>query len=102
MTDEMLTATDPEATPLDERAIPEATEETVTERVEQDAAEPAGDETATADDTATKTEDTEDTEDTDDTVDASFDLSEDAEAPSDDDTVVEKEIVDDPWTHPNT
>jgi transcription termination/antitermination protein NusG len=96
MTDEMLTATDPEATPLDERAIPEdAPQETVTERVEQDAADPAPDETATAEPAAA------DTEDTDDTVDASFDLSEDTETPTDDDeAVVEEEVVDDPWTRP--
>ena len=100
MTDEMLTATDPEATPLDERAIPEdAPEETVTELVEQDAADIATDETAT-DDTATAATEVADTEDTDDTVDASFDLSEDAETPTDDEAVVEEEVVDDPWTRP--
>ena len=99
MTDEMLTATDPEATPLDERAVPEvAPEETVTEPVEPDAAETATDETATAE-TATAETETE-TEDTDDTVDASFDLSEDADAPTDDQAVVEEEVVDDPWTRP--
>ena len=99
MTDEMLTATDPEATPLDERAVPEvAPEETVTEPVEPDAAETASAEAATAE-TATAETETE-TEDTDDTVDASFDLSEDAEAPTDDEVVVEEEVVDDPWTRP--
>ena len=97
MTDEMLTATDPEATPLDERAVPEAApEETVTEPVEPDAAETASDETATAETATAETE----TEDTDDTVDASFDLSEDADAPTDDRAVVEEEVVDDPWTRP--
>ena len=90
MTDEMLTATDPEATPLDERAVPQtAPEETVTEHEPQDAVETAADDTATAE-----------TEDTDDTVDASFDLSEDAETPTDDEAVVEEEVVDDPWTRP--
>jgi transcription termination/antitermination protein NusG len=85
MTDEMLTATDPEATPLDERALPEAApEETATERSEPDAAEAAPAEI----------------EDTDDTVDASFDLSENAEAPTEEETVVEVEVVDDPWTRP--
>ena len=99
MTDEMLTATDPEATPLDERAVPEvAPEETVTEPVEPDAAETASAEAATAE-TATAETETE-TEDTDDTVDASFDLSEDADAPTDDQAVVEEEVVDDPWTRP--
>ena len=97
MTDEMLTATDPEATPLDERAVPEAApEETVTEPVEPDAAETASDETATAETATAETE----TEDTDDTVDASFDLSEDADAPTDDQAVAEEEVVDDPWTRP--
>ena len=100
MTDEMLTATDPEATPLDERAIPEdAPEETVTGHVEQDAAETDSDETVTTE-TATAETATAETEDTDDTVDASFDLSEDAEAPADDEAVVEEEVVDDPWTRP--
>ena len=84
MTDEMLTATDPEATPLEERALEQAVpDETATESVEADVAD-----TATAE-----------TEDTDNTVDASFDLSEDAEAPTDE-AVVEEEVVDDPWTRP--
>jgi transcriptional antiterminator NusG len=80
MTDEMLTETDPEATPLEERAIEETTVE----------------------DTATEATDVEEVqaEDVDDTVDASFDLSEDAEAESGDEAVVEEEIVDDPWTRP--
>ena len=80
MTDEMLTETDPEATPLEERAVEETTVE----------------------DTATEATDVEEvqTEDVDDTVDASFDLSEDAEAESGDEAVVEEEIVDDPWTRP--
>ncbi len=110
MTDEMLTATDPEATPLEERAVADAApEETVTERVEQDAAETASDETAPDETASPETVSAEtvtaetvsaETEDTDDTVDASFDLSEDAEAPTDDEAVVEEEVVDDPWTRP--
>jgi transcription termination/antitermination protein NusG len=82
MTDEMLTATDPEATPLEERAIEEPVVETAVE--------------------STDTEDVQ-TEDVDDTVDASFDLSEDADAGAesgDEEAAVEEEIVDDPWTRP--
>ena len=70
MNDDLLTETDPEATPLEERAI------------EDPADAPA---------------EAADTESTDDIVDASFDLSADAEAG--DDAVVE-EIIDDPWTRP--
>ena len=73
MNDDLLTETDPEATPLDERAI---------------------------EDPADARTDAVETEDTDDTVDASFDLSEDANAESSDDAVVEDEVVDDPWTRP--
>jgi transcription termination/antitermination protein NusG len=95
MTDEMLTATDPEATPLEERALEETPEETAAgetaaEAVVADEAETATDETAT-DETAT--------DDTDETVDASFDLSDDADTPADDEAPVE-EVVDDPWTRP--
>jgi transcriptional antiterminator NusG len=94
MTDEMLTATDPEATPLEERALEEAApEETAPEETAPDAetesAEAESSETATVE-----------TEDTDETVDASFDLSADADAPADDEPVVEEEPVDDPWTRP--
>ncbi len=79
MTDEMLTATDPEATPLEERALEEdAPAGTATER-DGGAGEP---------------------EDTDHTVDASFDLSNDADAPTDEEAAVEEEVVDDPWTRP--
>ena len=105
MTDEMLTATDPEATPLEERALEEAApqetapQETATEAVEADAAETAAAETAAAETASSETA-TAETEDTDDTVDASFDLSADAEAPTDDEVVVEEEPVDDPWTRP--
>ena len=80
MNDDLLTETDPEATPLEERAVEDPTAEIV-----------APD--ATTDDVTT--------EDTDDTVDASFDLSEDADAEGgDDEAPVEEEIVDDPWTRP--
>jgi transcription termination/antitermination protein NusG len=79
MTDEMLTATDPEATPLEERPTDDPTAEIVAPEVD----EPT----------------TPDTDDTDETVDASFDLSEDADAEATDE-VVEEEIVDDPWTRP--
>ena len=72
MNDDLLTETDPEATPLEERAI------------EDPADAPA---------------EAADTESTDDIVDASFDLSADAEAEAGDDAVVE-EIIDDPWTRP--
>ena len=76
MNDDLLTETDPEATPLEERAIEDPT------------AEIAAPEAATA-------------EDTDETVDASFDLSEDADAEAgDDEAAAEEEIVDDPWTRP--
>ena len=75
MNDDLLTETDPEATPLDERAVEEPTPDT------PEAAE-----------TETDAED-------DDTVDASFDLSEDAEADPTE-APVEEEIVDDPWTRP--
>ena len=71
MNDDLLTETDPEATPLEERAI-EDPADTPVAAVE--------------------------TEDTDETVDASFDLSADAEPG--DDAVVEEEIIDDPWTRP--
>jgi transcriptional antiterminator NusG len=76
MNDELLTETDPETTPLDERPIDDA------------AAEPA------------------ETDDADLTVDASFDLSEDADEVSDQagdqagDEAAEEEIIDDPWTRP--
>jgi transcriptional antiterminator NusG len=75
MNDDLLTETDPEATPLDERAIED----------------PADAPVAVVE-----------TEDTDETVDASFDLSADAEADAEpgDDAVVEEEIIDDPWTRP--
>jgi len=84
MNDDLLTETDPEATPLEERAVVDPTAEVA-----------APDADATTEDDVT-------TEDTDETVDASFDLSEDAEteAETDDDAVVEEEIVDDPWTRP--
>ena len=82
MNDDLLTETDPEATPLEERAVVDPTAEV---------APPDADAT---------TEDDVTTEDIDETVDASFDLSEDAEAETDDDAVVEEEIVDDPWTRP--
>ena len=86
MNDDLLTETDPEATPLEERAIEDPTEEI-----------PAPE--ATTEDDSPEAEAT--TDDTDDTVDASFDLSDDADAEaSDDDAVVEEEIVDDPWTRP--
>ena len=71
MNDDLLTETDPEATPLEERAI-------------EDPADAPAEAVAT--------------ESTDDIVDASFDLSADAEADSGDDAVVEEEIIDDPWT----
>jgi len=100
MTDEMLTATDPEATPLEERALEEAPAETAADAAVADDAEPATDEAATAtDEAATATDDTA-TDDTDETVDASFDLSDAADAPADDDAPVEEEVVDDPWTRP--
>jgi transcriptional antiterminator NusG len=74
MSDELLTETDPEMTPLDERALDDTVAESTT-----DAAQ---------------------VEDVDDTVDASFDLSAGADASSDDEALVEEEIVDDPWTRP--
>ncbi len=81
MNDDLLTQTDPEATPLEERAIED----------------PA--------DAPTAVVETTETEDTDDTVDASFDLSAEADADhpdgeAGDDTAVEEEIIDDPWTRP--
>ena len=79
MNDDLLTETDPEATPLDERAVAEPEAETA----HVDAPEPQGADTQGAGD-----------ED----VDASFDLSEDAEAPGDEPAV--EEVVDDPWTRP--
>ena len=80
MNDELLTETDPEATPLEERALEEgALEDTAPETADTDAVQ---------------------TDDVDDTVDASFDLSADADAEAGDDAVVEEEIVDDPWTRP--
>lgn len=74
MNDELLTETDPEATPLEERPIDDA----AAERVE--------------------------TDDVDETVDASFDLSEDADDSNDQlgDEAVEEEIIDDPWTRPGS
>jgi transcriptional antiterminator NusG len=90
MTDEMLTATDPEATPLDERALEETPQDAVaTDVVDNDAVETDPTET-----------DTEATEDTDETVDASFDLSDEAAAPTDEEAAAEEEVVDDPWTRP--
>ena len=78
MNDDLLTETDPEATPLEERAVPDPPAEPVeTEPVEGEGL----------------------TDDVDDTVDASFDLSEEAE-PATDEAPGEEEIVDDPWTRP--
>jgi transcription termination/antitermination protein NusG len=88
MNDDLLTETDPEATPLEERAIEDPTAEIAAPPTDAETADPSTDETVT-------------TDDTDDTVDASFDLSEDADAEaSDDEAVVEEEIIDDPWTRP--
>jgi transcriptional antiterminator NusG len=81
MNDDLLTETDPEATPLDERAV-------------------ADPEAATAPIDAPQAEDAEAEHDGDDNVDASFDLSEDAEGASGDEPAVEEEVVDDPWTRP--
>ena len=82
MNDDLLTETDPEATPLDERAV-------------------ADPEAATAPIDAPETQDAETQADSDDqSVDASFDLSEDAEAGSGDEPGAEEEVVDDPWTRP--
>jgi transcription termination/antitermination protein NusG len=78
MNDDLLTETDPEATPLDERAV------------EDPADAPA--------DISAVTAETEQPEDTDETVDVSFDLS--ADAAAGDPEVVEEEIIDDPWTRP--
>jgi len=97
MNDDLLTETDPESTPLDERADATSTAETATaETAETDS--PTTDARKT-DAEATEAETT--PEDVDETVDASFDLSEDAEADADtaDEAVVE-EVVDDPWTRP--
>jgi transcriptional antiterminator NusG len=85
MNDDLLTQTDPEATPLEERAIEEPTAESVeTETVPTEAVE----------------SETVETGDVDDTVDASFDLSaENAEGAAEDDAA-DEEIIDDPWTRP--
>jgi transcriptional antiterminator NusG len=80
MNDDLLTQTDPEATPLEERAIEEPTAEPVeTETVPTEAVETA---------------------DTDDTVDASFDLSADNVEGAAEDGAADEEIIDDPWTRP--
>jgi transcriptional antiterminator NusG len=89
MNDDLLTDTDPEATPLDERAV----EEPTTDAPQNEAVEAA--ETDTAETAAAETQ-----VDDDDTVDASFDLSAEADAEAADDPVVEEEVVDDPWTRP--
>jgi transcription termination/antitermination protein NusG len=91
MNDDLLTETDPEATPLDERAVadPEAA------TAPTDAPETQGTE---AEDAETQDAETQD-DGGDDNVDASFDLSEDAQAAAGDEPAVE-EVVDDPWTRP--
>jgi transcriptional antiterminator NusG len=95
MNDEMLTETDPEATPLEERAIEEtAPEATISEATVSEDTVP--EDTVSEEETVAGAT----AEDTDETVDVSFDLSEDAEAESADDAVVEEEVVDDPWTRP--
>jgi transcriptional antiterminator NusG len=96
MNDDLLTETDPENTPLDERAL----EEPAPEGTADDAAQTDETTTEAIEATAADAEAT-DTEDVDDTVDASFDLSEDAEGDiAADEAVVEEEVVDDPWTRP--
>jgi transcriptional antiterminator NusG len=102
MNDDLLTETDPEATPLDERAIeepaPEGTADDDADQTEAAPAEAAQTEAAPTDESPA---DPAQAEDVDETVDASFDLSEDAEADADtDEGVAEEEIVDDPWTRP--
>ena len=79
MNDEMLTDTDPEATPLDERPVDDTTA--------------AAAEVAAPEETGAET-------DPDSVVDATFDLSSEAETESTDEPAVEEEIVDDPWTRP--
>ena len=111
MNDDLLTETDPEATPLDERAVADdAAEAPETETPETDATQtdaPEAPETETEAVTASETEtETEgqtegaQSDDPDQTVDASFDLSEGAEAPAGEEAAVEEEVVDDPWTRP--
>jgi transcriptional antiterminator NusG len=85
MNDDLLTETDPEATPLDERAV----EEPTPDAPEAEVAE-------------TQVAEAETEGDDDDTVDASFDLSADADAETADEPVVEEEVVDDPWTRPGS
>ena len=99
MNDDLLTETDPEATPLDERpvdddvAVTDASEPPETESPETEAAQTDAAEAATETEVAQS-------DDPDQTVDASFDLSEDAEATAGDEVAVEEEVVDDPWTRP--
>ncbi len=107
MNDDLLTETDPEATPLDERAVADdAAEASETETPETDATQTESQTDAPEAETdAPKAETETDTavaqsEDPDQTVDASFDLSEDAEAPAGEEAAVEEEVVDDPWTRP--
>jgi transcriptional antiterminator NusG len=99
MNDDLLTETDPENTPLDERAVEEPAPEGTADEAAQADEVPA--EEAPTEAAETETEATQ-TEDVDETVDASFDLSEDAETETDasDEAVVEEEVVDDPWTRP--
>jgi transcription termination/antitermination protein NusG len=91
MNDDLLTETDPEATPLDERAV----EEPSTDVPETEAVETAAVDAAETDAADTQVDD-------DETVDASFDLSEDADAETAEEPAVEEEVVDDPWTRPGS
>jgi transcription termination/antitermination protein NusG len=94
MNDDLLTDTDPETTPLDERAVEEPTTEAPpNEPAETTEAEAAETETGETDAAETQVDD-------DDTVDASFDLSADADAETAEEPFVEEEVVDDPWTRP--
>src|SRR3954449_4788241 len=76
-------------------------EELLTETESEDAAidEPTTDAAPTAD-IQEAADDTTVAPDADETVDASFDLSDDAEAAAGDEAAAEEEIVDDPWTRP--
>ena len=86
MNEDMLTETDPEATPLDERPVDDSP------------AAPAADTAAPE-----TTDDQADTGSDADVVDATFDLTDtggDAEVEAGEEAAVEEEVVDDPWTRP--
>jgi transcriptional antiterminator NusG len=87
MNDDLLTDTDPEATPLDERAV----EEPTTDALQNETTDIEVGDIEVGDIEAVET-----------TEPASFDLSADADAEASDEPAAEDEIVDDPWTRPGS